>query len=83
MQLVIGKLQKRLVRKFTTIEAVAFTIWGLLTNASWYFLIIYGATPLTILTFIALQAVAYVQLFDFLLREHTIATDTGNAGPEV
>ena len=83
VKLVIGRLQRRLVQKFTSIEVAAFTIWGLITNLSWYLLIIYGINQATFLIFVLLQALAVGQLFVFLEREHTIATEAGNAGPEV
>ncbi len=83
-KLVIGKLQEALVRKFTHVEVVTLTVWFYL-SALGLILIIWGLArndPIPVVGGITISILSGVVLDAGLHREHDIATESGNVGPD-
>jgi hypothetical protein len=90
VKLVVGELQKKLVRQFTTIETRTLTIWFYLSSIGLGSIIlglaeaIMGNYTLAITGVgigIALSLVSVTVLDNGLEKEHTVATESGNVGP--
>ncbi len=83
-KLVIGKLQEALVQRFTHVEVVTLTVWFYL-SALGFVLILVGvlrADAIALTAGVAVSIISGVILDYGLHREHDIATESGNAGPD-
>ena len=84
VKLVIGKLQERLVQKFTRIEVVTLTAWLYLALLGLYLIILGIFSPsLVYLGAGGVLTLGAILILDLgLHREHDVATESGNAGPD-
>ncbi len=83
IKLVIGKLQERLVKKFTVIEVVTLTVWFYLAliGAELTYNGIVTSNMFNIGSGVLFSVGSIIILYLGLHREHDVATQSGNVGP--